>query len=419
MAEVDAQSTTLDVLIVADSDSYVKWAVTRSLDMPSQWNKRVVVVRNAVTPSERQISAAVDGRLGTSRVDVVSFRQLADMIRQLRPDVLFLGARGPFIETLLDSTFKGRRVAPVVVAGIPGIWLPPTRLALRYRSSVDMFVVHSREERRLLQEMIPYGRLRTVGLASLVQVANPPQPSERSRVVFAPQALVPRTAEGRERLFAALIDTAAAHPEIDVVIKLRALVEEQQTHREFAAFPEIAESWPDPLPPNLIFGYGPLTDFFDGCIGFVTVSSTAVIEAISAGIPSICLSDYGISRKQINLAFEGAGLWGTLDDLRGLRFNEPSPQWMDDNYFHSEVDNDWVDLVASLASTSAVDVAEPVSDRRRPLRTRLVSRGQALGNEDSWPMHSLATATKALKIVYSKGRSQIQALKRSRLRQDY
>ncbi|SEJ59299.1 DUF6716 putative glycosyltransferase [Demequina mangrovi] len=390
-------------LVVADSDSYLKWGVTRALEAPADWDTSVVVVRNAVTPSPAQRVAAVHGRLAEDALSEMSFRALVELLAEDPPDVLLLACRGPLIETLLADELHGLPGATVVIAGIPGIWMPPTELGVRLRRSVDMLVVHSEREREAVEAMLPKGRLRAVGLASLVRAEQTLGNAERPRIVFAPQALVPTTLEEREQLFAGLVDLAAGRPDVDVVIKLRGTRDEAQTHKEFASFPEIAERWRGgDLPANLVFAYGPLQDFLGDCEGFVTVSSTAVLEAVRAGVPSLCLDDFGVSTEEINVVFEGSRLFGSLDDLRAGRFATPDHKWRERNYFHPPESDDWIAQVDALWAEAQVHGVVPFA-REEGWRTwtgQMTRRAQALGAEDTLHRRTVAGVIRAARAAY-------------------
>ncbi|WP_062382995.1 DUF6716 putative glycosyltransferase [Demequina iriomotensis] len=365
-------------LVVADSDSYLKWAVTRAADLREGWDVEVVVVRNAVTPSPAQIASAVDGRLGEPPA-VIGLDALAARLRAERPDLLLLACRGPLIELLLLDELGGERVAGVVATGIPGIWYPPTALGVSLRAGCDLLVVHSERERDAVAAMLPSGRLTDVGLASLLTPAEVGG-AARPRVVFAPQALVPATVAQRRELLDGLVETARRHPELDVVVKLRGEAGEAQTHAEHAPFDALASDVD--VPGNLVFARGPLREYLGECVGFVTVSSTAALEALDADVPVLILADFGVSADVINAVFEGSGLFGDLADLADLRFRRPDPAWLARNYFHAH--DDWTEQVGrrlDRGAEAAGRVPDPLAGARsfpRRVRRRLV----ALGAED-------------------------------------
>jgi hypothetical protein len=106
-----------------------------------------------------------------------------------------------------------------------------------------------------------------------------------------------------------------------------------------------------------------------------TVSSTAALEAIDAGLPVLVLSDFGVSDGMLNKVFEGSGLFGTLKDLTAGRFFHPEPGWLRENYFHRQ-DAQLADLLALYAARAragklASGAVELSAARRRRLRQRL------------------------------------------------
>jgi hypothetical protein len=369
------------VLIVADSDSYLKWAGARYAEAVERGlNVQLVVVRSDVTPSASQIVSALDGRAATAAV--ISFAALVERLRTERPDVLLLACRGLLIYLLLQDELHGERPARVIATGLPGVWMPPTELGVRYRTGADVIVVHSAAERDAVRKLLPRGRLARVGLASLV-TDEPVGHAERPRVVFAPQALVPRGAADRARVLDTLVDIAKRHPDLDVVVKLRGVRGEPQTHREAIPYEDLAHVDGRSLPANVVFETGPLRDYLGGCVGFVTVSSTATLEAVAAGVPSLCLTDFGVSDELYNSVFVGSGLFGDLDDLRALRFGIPDQSWRERNYFHDAAANDWLEQVeAALAEGEPVTRSIVDAGLDRPW-VRARRRVSALGEADA------------------------------------
>ncbi|RXZ40500.1 DUF6716 putative glycosyltransferase, partial [Agromyces binzhouensis] len=49
------------LLVVGDSDSYVKWGAALASTLPGEWTTRLVVIASPVQPSERQLEHALDG----------------------------------------------------------------------------------------------------------------------------------------------------------------------------------------------------------------------------------------------------------------------------------------------------------------------------------------------------------------------
>jgi hypothetical protein len=153
------------------------------------------------------------------------------------------------------------------------------------------------------------------------------------------------------------------------VVKLRALEYERQTHNERHHYQRL---WREMgAPGRLTFAAGSMHDQLTHAAGFVTVSSTAALEAVAMGVPSLVLSDFGVSAEMINVVFEGSDLLGTLEDLAKGDFRTASASWCAANYFHPAERNDWARLLTGLASgdrvpaASLLDGPEHAAARRR------------------------------------------------------
>ncbi|MFI6502599.1 DUF6716 putative glycosyltransferase [Nonomuraea typhae] len=358
---------------MADSDSYLKWAACLLADLPADWERELAVVRTPIVPSPLQIAAAVGaGPLPP----VLSARSLRRTAQRTKPDVIVVACTGPVVDVLVAEVLGEMRPRPVFVTGLPGISVPATDKAWLFRSGCDLFVVHSEREAAEFGEVA--GRLGgggQVGLARLPFLRGPVPPGfepdgrERDRVVFATQAKVPRAREEREQVLLALAKLAERRPDLDVVVKLRALDGERQTHNERHPYQRL---WQDlGEPGRLRFAAGSMDEHLAVAAGFVTVSSTAALEAIDRDVPLLVLEDFGVSAEMINLVFAGSGLLGTLDDLADGVFRAPEQEWRAANYFHPAAAGTWVSQLGELLGgerrppRSLLDGPEHAAARRR------------------------------------------------------
>ena len=340
------------VLAVADADSYLKWCAATLDALPADWVGDLWVLDSPIAPSPTQQRAA------THREPAAG--SLLRLLRRLRadpPDVLLLGCTGPVVQAVL-SVPPGLlgwapRTRPVLVSGLPGISVPASERAVRLRDGVDLLLVHShREQRDFAALAAATGSGMQIGLARLPFLHDDPAPGGPD-VVFAAQAKVPADADDRRRILQALADVPRPYR---AVVKLRGAGGERQTHDEAHPYPAL---WADlaarqEVPGSTVrFAVGPMRDALEDAAGFVTVSSTAALEAIGRNVPVLVLDDFGVSGDLINEVFAGSGCLGNLDDLAAARFRRPEPTWAAENYFHPPAESDWVVRLDSLLAARA------------------------------------------------------------------
>lgn len=343
-------------LVLCDTDSYVKWGAALGDRLPDDWRVDLVVARSTATPSAGQLADALAGtRASATAPEVVG---LADLRRRLvtdAPDVLVLSARGWTVQAA-TSVVDNVPDRPVLVTGLPGVGVPVLPYGLGFRRAADVFVVHSRRElrefrhasRRLdLPDRFALGHLPYLARQTLDDGARPEQGPGEGPLVFAAQALVPASAADRAHLVERLAEAARARPDREVVVKVRARRGEAQTHHEQVPLEDLVESLVD-RPPNLVVRTGPMHEHLAQAGAFATVSSTALLEAVASGVPAVAVSDFGVGVEQINLALQGSGLLGSLDDVVAGRFAYADPAWCVDNYFHPAQEDTWVERVRTL-----------------------------------------------------------------------
>jgi hypothetical protein len=395
-----AAAERLRLVAIADTDSYVKWAAALIGTVPERWDVSLLVLQTPLVVSDAQLAAALasSGLPGDS-VERAEYPDLSRRLAELRPDAVLVAARGPLVRVLARD-LATMRPRPVIVTGLPGISIPATRKAVLYRTQCDLFVLHSRRELRAFGELSARtGTAHRYALATLPFARRASAPVEAPArdaakdLVFAAQARVPAERADRLRVARVLREAALADPERRVVVKLRAARGEHQTHVERHGYAELLAEL-GPMPPNLVTSTAPMARALASAEGLVTVSSTAAIEAVASGIPVIALDTFGVSPELINEVLADGGLLGSEDDVVARRFRHPDPQWLDDNYFHAAVENDWetrlVQLVADRRAGVLADRA-PLARRGGMLRDAW-DRRIALGRSDTSAAGAIALA---------------------------
>ncbi|MGZ0710641.1 DUF6716 putative glycosyltransferase (plasmid) [Coraliomargarita sp. W4R53] len=353
---------------IADSDSYVKWSAAL-LGGVHCADVRILLVRTPLTVSAEQERAALVGS-GLSEADVerVNYENLAERLTLMDADAVFVAGRGPFVRLTMRQVDRLVK-RPVVVTGMPGMSIPAQRAALHYRRCADLFLVHSKRERRAFTDLAEHMRVTMrFGLASLPYARAYPGEGAGTGtdIVFAAQAIVPRKLEERVYLAEILRRTALAHPDRRVIVKLRSRQDagELETHHVEDSFPELLSSL-GALPSNIVYSHDSMTNALSGAKGLVTVSSSAAIEALAMGVPVIALDTFGVSKLNLNTVFAGSGLLAGEDELLLLRFRLPTSQWAKRNYFHSEAKSTWLsDVDYLIDERRAGRLLIPVAPRR-------------------------------------------------------
>ena len=383
------------VLVVADSDSYLKWGASLLSALPATWASDVVVVRNPVAPVDDQIADAVGAGAVVARLSV---RAIASRVREDPPDAIVLACTGPMAQLLLARRELREGPRPVVVSGLPGIAVPASEKAWILRRGVDVFVAHSHRERDeagpLNNVVNDGGRRAQVVLARLpflrasqligrhAAAARRPGAAP-DRVVFATQAKVPVHRSERIDILRALMDLGRRRPDLDVVVKVRATSGQAQTHHERHPYQDL---WAGMLQrgeadgSELRFATGPMAEHLASAVGLVTVSSTAALEAIAADVSVLILSDFGVNAEMINEVFVGSGLLGSLTDLRSGRFHRPDPSWAERNYLHDVEADDLAEVLDALVERRRLRglVARPATPATMRSRVRAIAPAPAV-----------------------------------------
>ncbi|WP_277209721.1 DUF6716 putative glycosyltransferase [Isoptericola croceus] len=371
------------VLAVADADSYLKWAAWSLARLRDDGGApavepALVTLRSPLAPTPQQARAAVAGT-GLPVPPVLSPGALIRLVRTHPPDVVLVAATGPVAELVarrvLSATRPGRR--PALITGLPGMALPATQHGTGWRRWADAFVVHGRREagpyrtafaRHASAPQIVLSRLPFLDAAAVHPAGAPPwgtsprpAPGVPHRVVLAAQAKVPATRDDRVRL---LDDLARLTDDgLEVTVKLRARAGERQTHNEPYPLDALWTAEHQRLGRSadaVSFAVGPMADHLTPGTALLTVSSTAGLESLARGLPTVFLTDFGVGAAQLNEAYVGSGCLRRLDEVAAtLRAGGPRPEpaWCEDGYLH---DGDELGAaVRELAERARAGTLEP------------------------------------------------------------
>ncbi|MDN5654635.1 MAG: hypothetical protein L0G46_06040, partial [Kocuria sp.] len=271
---------------------------------------------------------------------------LARIIAEHRADIVLGAATGPVVAQLfLTAHLLENR--PALVSGLPGMGLPASSKGMNYRRLMDAFIAHSIAEVAQYTEVSARTQVPCeIFLARLPMLRSTgiPQPGvmageQPQTLVFAPQAKVPETLQQRTAIVASLADFAHRHEGAIAVIKMRSRPGEFETHHEQHSYVDILASLRVQGVPGVEcveLSYGPLEEFLVAGAALMTVSSTAALEAVDRGIPTLLISDFGFDRNLLNEVFADSGTTGTLAEAAAGTIGFPTSAWLARNYFHAD-----------------------------------------------------------------------------------
>ena len=348
---------TQTAILVAAFDSQLKWAATIQEALESRgFACRVIVpsdVRHAIS----------DGQLADYGARAVAYMPWTELLTTaLEADVVVLAIQGPqirrFCHDLFDAVELAGTVPPVTISGWVGVIIEKIIAGYLERFATDIVAVNSRSELATFETVaqnlhLPTDNLLLSGLPLLSgRHRDAPVDTPIKTVMFADQPTVPQTREDRLYVYQRLLAYARAHPDRQVVLKPRHRIGEDTFHR-MRFHPEVLLSGVR-RPPNFSIDYTPISHRLDDLDLMLTVSSTAALEAVGAGVRTAFIADLDVREQLGNHIFLGSGLLRTFDQLEIDDVGVPARSWIEDYFF----------------DTHGVTPAQQIADRALELTER-------------------------------------------------
>lgn len=357
------------VAVLADSDSRWKWGMLTARQLaPGRIDP--YLLDNPAPPSVRQFQAA-----GVDPGEVVSLTLggLAAALSTTPPDVLVVSLPGGACQAALHALVAGwpegtRR--PIVVTGYVGVVYEKIAEGLLLRCGADVILANSAHDADTFRTFLldagadPSGIVETT-LPFLRDLGPAPERDPRFTVTFAGQPGVPGTRAERTYLIERLARHAARHPDRQVNIKLRSVPGERVTHPEPYPYPELLRKLPE-VPANLQTVVGDMGEALRRTDLLVTVSSTAALEAMHAGVATVLLTDFGIRESLGNAHFAGSGCLGSFDDIDDGFAPRADPAWTRAHGVGGTGPTELVERVAALLRDEPPPLQPYYTPRRSP-----------------------------------------------------
>lgn len=326
-ARTPAQSS---VAVLADTDSRWKWGIaTASILHPERVDH--FLRRSPANPTQRQLA---ESGVDPDQVREISLGELAEAIGQGEYQVVILALPGDVCQAALHALSRLPQAdRPLVVAGYVGVVYERVVEGLLLRAGADIVLANSPADSRTFRQVFSENEVdpATVIEAPLPYLSRPEPVTHRHTLTFAAQPDVPASRRERSYLLERLIRYAGNHPDHEVVLKVRGLPGERYTHPEPYPYSKLLAKAGDRVPPNLQLAAGPMSQVLARTDLLVTVSSTAAVESIHAGLPTAILTDFGVREGLGNPYFSGSGCLASFDDLDKGLLPVADPSWAGDH----------------------------------------------------------------------------------------
>ena len=224
---------------------------------------------------------------------------------------------------------------PVLFTGFNGLILEKFEEGVAWRAGYDLVAVGGTRDEEIFRQLfrgtpIADQPIIATGLGFANVVKRKAAEDGRRSLVFAEQSVIPRGRGERLWLLGQLSRIARNSPNWDVIVKVRAARGEKTFHKVKDHMEDLLYRL-EPVPANLIVSSGSLAESLKTANLMLTVSSTAVFEALRSEIPVATVGDLGISIVLGTHVFLGSDLVVQLSDIKSLDDfvpPVPAPAWL-------------------------------------------------------------------------------------------
>lgn len=277
----------------------------------------------------------------------------------LDADAVGVYLTGSRIHAFLQHARQSRppEASPVYFCGFNGLVYEKFEEGMVWRLGYDVVCLNGPRDKAAFDLAFghtKYAKQRTAiiglnrGNSAAKRVPMIPFEQRPKLAVFAEQVKVPRTRGERVILFERLARLAAANPNWQIVVKPRVRPDERTFHSS-VIHPETALAFVPDRPPNLVLSYEALSDLLPRTRILLTISSTAVFDAMAYGCKAVIIADYGLNNNLGTHVFLDSGLeisLSTINELDDIPVSLPKEVWARSIGWH--VDHSVENLVQSI-----------------------------------------------------------------------
>ena len=261
---------------------------------------------------------------------------------------LFCRVPAEFMPILKDSSYMRKRSRPIFIAFQPGLEFTPEK-GFKNRRLFDVVFLNTQDDVDLVKKKQRRGQYISWGHPYFIYPENYKK-DNGGAIYFFSQAISPNTIMARLHILEVLRALAITNPDRRVVIKLRHLPEENpnHVHQELFDYPSLLADMGS-VPQNLQCSACSMNEALRDASIAITCTSTAAMDAISAGIPTMIYLDYieNYKDRMVEPMFElfrESGMVTPLRNILHLKTGKPNAHWLETRFRSMDFVQELIDL---------------------------------------------------------------------------
>jgi len=342
----------LKVLVLSDYDSRIKWGMALARRMVDANGIDVLIDPVERSTCARELAGVSGIHESADPIGWLAKVELADY----QAVVVALGGRANVkaVYALHARCPDGMR-RPLIIGGFNGVTDRNDPDAILTRVGMDVVFLNCAADEAAfsatLRDLKADAPAIAVGGYLREYAANVArdQTGSRRHILFVQQPGVPKSFKAYQFLMEGLIDYQRCNAEVTIGIKLRD--ERKRTLNRMQAYSALRETEAclrRARAPRIWIENAPIETLIAGADEVWSISSTALMEAISMGKKVACIDDFGIGKSYGNQYFVGSGLFRSLRGKAPMLGGIAEKSWLDMNV---------PDPVSALRTREVIDAA--------------------------------------------------------------
>lgn len=249
--------------------------------------------------------------------------------------IVYLGLTVKGIKSFVDYRNRNRLGGLKIISGYPGLVFNGVYEGMLYRSLCDFVLLNSHKDLKKYCQLkenfeITNGIPLLYGYPFLDSFSQHSQRTKKN-ILFIEQSIIPFKFKERLYLCQELIELAKAMPDYDVLVSLRCKKDERTLFKCRYHFEDLFGDLNAKDISNLKITYEDVHSLIDQSEIVITVSSTAILQAVFQNKKTYILSDFGCQDRYGTPFFLGSGLIASFEEIKKGCIKKANSIWLSEN----------------------------------------------------------------------------------------